>query len=228
MAHGEGCDGLAPVQGFPGIVDHAGPDQAHDPVAEELRMHAQMLLAVEVGHDRVGQGPEADLDGVAVLNEAGHVVADPLRFFRRDRSLDFQQRFVVGDDEIDIPDVDEPVAVNARHEPVDLGDDHLGIFRGCLDDVHADAEAQVTVFVGRGGLDQGDVDPDGAAVEQLGHVGEGNRRVVRGPLIDGVSRVVPDEKGIVPEVAFELAVRVRGDAEGIDMDDLGVEKGLGV
>ena len=191
-------------------------------------MHAQMLLAEEVGQDRVRQRPEAHLDGVAVLDEAGHVIADPLGFGRRDRSLDFQQRFVMGNDEIDIPNVDESVAVDARHEPVDLGDDHPGVLRGRLDDVDADAEAQVAVVVGRGGLDQGHIDPDGAALKQRRHVRERNRRVVRGPLIDGISRVVPDEEGIVAEVALELAVRVGCDAEGIDMDDLGVEKGLRV
>ena len=53
-------------------------------------MHAQMFLVIEVGHNRIWQGAEADLNGVAVLNQAGYIIANPLRLFCGDRTLDFQ------------------------------------------------------------------------------------------------------------------------------------------
>ena len=44
-------------------------------------MHPEMLLVEQVGHNRVRQPSITDLDGVAVLDEPGHVVADALRRF---------------------------------------------------------------------------------------------------------------------------------------------------
>ena len=67
------------------------------------------------------------------------------------------------DDEIDILDVDEAVAMNAGHVGVDLGDDHGCLVRGGLDHVHADSETQITVLIGKRGLHQRHIDSDGAA-----------------------------------------------------------------
>ena len=79
----KGGDRLPRIQVFPGIVDDAGLDKIHEAVAEEFGMHPQMFFLVQVGHDRIRQPSVTDLDGIAVLDEAGHVVADPLRRLRR-------------------------------------------------------------------------------------------------------------------------------------------------
>ncbi len=97
-----------------------------------------------------------------------------------------------------------------------------------LGDVHADAQAHVAVAVGRGGLDQGHVDGDHLAVEQVGHLGEEDGGVVGQPLVHRLAGVVADEEGVVPEVARELLVGVGGDAQGPHVEDLGVEDRLGV
>ena len=83
------------------------------------------------------------------------------------------------DDEIDIPDVDEAVAVHAGHFGVDLGNDHGGLVRGGLDHIHTDPETQITVFIGKTGLHQRHIDPDGAASDQGGHVRKGKRAYSR-------------------------------------------------
>ena len=114
----------------------------------------------------------------------------------------------MGHDEVHVIDVDESVAVDARHLVIHLGDDELGDLRRRLDHVHADAKAHVPVFVGRRGLDEGDVDADEAAVEQGRNVREGNRRIVRGARIHRVPGVVADKEGIVAEVPLEFRVGV--------------------
>ena len=55
----------------------------------------------------------------------------------------------MADDEIDILHVDEPVAVDTGHVGVDLGDDHGCLVRGGFDHIHADAETQIPVLVGK-------------------------------------------------------------------------------
>jgi len=227
-SHAERGHGLPPVDGLAGVVDDALLHQLDDAVADELRVDAQVLLAAEVRENGVGDRSVAHLDGVAVLDEAGHVVSDPLGDFRVGRGVVLQQRLVVGDQEIDVVDVEEGVAVDPRHVTVDLCDDHPGRLGGGLDDVHADPHAEIAVVVGQRGLQERHVHVLEAPAEEAGHLGKVHRRVVRQPLVDGPAGAVADEEGVVPEVGLELLVGVGGHAEGPDVQDLGVEEGLGV
>jgi len=68
LTHGKGSDGLTAIQSFFEYRLHRLLS-AYDAVAEKFRMHAQMFLVIEVGHNRIWQGAEADLNGVAVLNQ---------------------------------------------------------------------------------------------------------------------------------------------------------------
>ncbi len=228
FAHAEGRHGLPAVDGLAGVVDDALLHQLHDAVADEFRVDAQVLLAVEVREDRVGDRPVADLDRVAVFDKPGHVVADPLGDIRVRSGVVLEQRLVVGHDEIDVVDVEEGVAVDPRHVPVDLDDNDPGRLRGGLDDVDADAHAEVAVLVGQRSLEKGHVHVLEAPPEQAGHLGEIHRRVVGQPLVHGPAGAVADEEGVVPEVGLELLVGVGGHAEGPDVENFGVEEGLRV
>ena len=74
-----------------------------------------MLFPGEIGDDRIGDRPVAHLDRVAVFDKTSHVTADPLGDFRVGGGIVFEQGFVVGNQEIDIVDVEEGVAVDPRH-----------------------------------------------------------------------------------------------------------------
>ena len=191
-------------------------------------MNPEMSLVGQVGENRIRKTSITHLDRVAVLNKPGYMVADALRRVIQGDVREFQEGLVVTDHEINILDVDETVAVNAGHFGVDLSDDHGRLVRGGLDHIHTDPETHITVLVGETGLHQRHIDLDGAAFDQGGHVGKGNGRIVGKPLIDGAAGVVPDKKGVVAEIAFEFRVGIGSDAERIDMDDLGVKKGLGI
>ena len=125
---------------------------------------------------------------------------------------------------MDILDVNETVAVNARHGFINLGNDNRGLFRCRFDDVHADTEAQITVIVRKRCLNQGNIDTDSTAIEQCRDIRQGNGCIVCRSLIDRISRVVSNEKGVMPEVTFEFDVGLGGDAKRINMNDFGIKE----
>jgi hypothetical protein len=110
--------------------------------------------------------------------------------------------------------------------PVELRDDQLRAPRGGEHDIHADAETDEAVIVGQRRLDERHVDRDQPAAEQLGHLGQEDRRVVGKPPVHRVAGVRPDEEGVVAEVVLEPLVRVRRHAERPDVDDLRVAERL--
>jgi len=77
-AHGKGRNGLAAVQVLLRVVYHAALHEVNDAVGQQLGVDAQMLLLRELAEDRIGDASIPDLDGVPVLYNAGHVIADPL------------------------------------------------------------------------------------------------------------------------------------------------------
>ena len=97
-----------------------------------------------------------------------------------------------------------------------------------LGDVDADSQAHVAVLVGRGGLDEGDLNRDHPAVEEIRHIGKKERGVVGHAPVDRFAGVVADEEGVVAEIVLEFFVGVRGHPQRPDMDDLGVKEGLGM
>ncbi|EKD22186.1 MAG: hypothetical protein ACD_87C00124G0002 [uncultured bacterium] len=84
-------------------------------------MHPQVFFIAEVGHDRVRQSSVSDLNGVPVLDKPGHILPDALGCFGERNCREFQERLVFADNEIDILDMDEAVAVNPGHVRIDLG-----------------------------------------------------------------------------------------------------------
>ena len=78
-------------------------------------MYPQMFFTIQIGHHGVGQPSISYLNGVAVLDEAGHVVPDALRLIGQRNGGKFEQGFVVAENIIHILDMNETVAVDAGH-----------------------------------------------------------------------------------------------------------------
>jgi len=104
------------------------------------------------------------------------------------------------DHEVDCVHVDESVAVNPGHIFIDLGDDDVRIVDGSPANIDADAQAHKAVFVGKRGLNEGDINGYSFAVDQVGNFGKKNGRVIGKAMINRVPGVVPDKKGVVSEV----------------------------
>lgn len=228
IAHAEGGHGLSAVQLLARIVDDALSHELHEPVGQQLGVDAQVLLVLEMAEDRVRNAAVPHLDRVAVLHDAGDVGPDLLGYLIGHRVLVFKERLVIGYDEVHVPDVDEGVAQHPGHAGVHLGNDERGVLGRGLYDVHADPEAHEPVLVRKRGLDKGYVHGYELPLEQAGDLGQEHRRIVRETPVDGVARVVPDEKGVGAEVVLELFIRIRRHAQGPDLEHLGVEEGLGV
>ena len=129
--------------------------------------------------------------------------------------------------EVDVVDVDEAVAERPRHRPVELDDDRL---RGPDRRVHrldARPERAEPVGVGRGRVDEHDVERQGAALEQPRHVGQEDRHVVGPALVDRGARVRPDEQRAMPEVPGHLRREVRPGTLGMEVDDADVVEAPG-
>ena len=75
-AGGETADDLALVQRLVLAGDHALVDQPNDAVGEHLGVDAQVVAVGQFGQHRVGQPADAQLQGVAVRDQAGHVAGD--------------------------------------------------------------------------------------------------------------------------------------------------------
>jgi len=111
-----------------------------------------------------------------------------------------------------------------RHVRVDLRDDQRRGLHRRLDDVHADAQAHVAVHVRRRHLNERHVDFHHAFAEQIGHVGQKDRRVIGHARVDRVAGIVADEKGVVPEVGLETNVGVGRHAHRPHVKNFGVEQ----
>ncbi len=225
VSHAEGRDGLAAVDGLPGVVDHPALHQLDDPVGDEFGVHPEVSLLRKVQEEGVRNDPVADLDRVSVLDELGDVFPDPLHRLYVLARVVLQKRLVMGQDVVRLFDPDEPLSVGAGHLPVRLDDHERGRLRRRFHDVHADAEAQAAVPIRQRGLDERHVDRHHAPAHQVRNLGEEDRRIVGEPPFHGLPGRVADEEGVVAEVLLELHVGVRGDPERPDLEHLGVEKG---
>ena len=84
------------------------------------------------------------------------------------------------------------------------------------------------MLVGKGCLDEGDIELDDAACYQCRNLGKKYRGIIGKPFVDGIAGIVSDEKRIEPEIALEFFMGIGRNAHGPDMKDLGVEKSLGI
>jgi hypothetical protein len=77
-AQREGGHHLAGHEVLAPVGHRAALDQAQQAVADHLAVHAQVALALQLGHHRVRDAADADLQRVAVLDQRGHVAGDGL------------------------------------------------------------------------------------------------------------------------------------------------------
>ena len=76
--------------------------------------------------------------------------------------------------------------------------------------------------VGRRGVDEHDIERQGAALEQPRDVRQEDRDVVGASLVDGGTGIRPDEQRAMPEVAGHLRRQVRPRSLGVEVDDADV------
>ena len=124
--------------------------------------------------------------------------------------------------DVELGDVDERVAVGARHLGVDLGDDRLRDLRRGLGVVDRDAERAEPVLVRRRDLDEHHVGRQVALAEQLGDLVEEDRDVVAAAVLDGLARGGADEQRLVVEAVGVLGPAVLALAHGDHVVDLDV------
>ena len=101
-AHGKGDHDLAGVQALAAAGDHALFRQVHDAVGDHLRMDAQVVFVVQEAQGGVGNGPDAQLEAVAVLDHTGDVLADGFFDIADGRGLHLDDLAVVRHEIIDL------------------------------------------------------------------------------------------------------------------------------
>ena len=97
MAHAEGRHGLAAVQSC-GSCQSPLFGSIQPCRRSKARMNPQVFLIPKISQDGVGQAAIAYLDGVAVLDEAGHILPDMMRHFIGHYRLIFQERLIMPED----------------------------------------------------------------------------------------------------------------------------------
>src|SRR6266516_1697818 len=97
--------------------------------------------------------------------------------------------------------MDETVAIGSRHVVVDLCDNVAGTLGGGQRGIHADAKAAITVGIGWGNLDQGNIDGHCTTLEQWFDLAQINRRIVGAAVIDGIPDIAPYEHCVVSKVS---------------------------
>ena len=157
---------------------HAGLDEIDDAIGDDVAVDAEVAAVLEVPQRLVGNAAEPDLQRRAVVDDGGDVARDPLRGLARRRMAVFRHRRVDADQRIEAVEMDEAVAVGARHRRVDLGDHPARDGQHRRREVDGDPEADEAARIGRGDLKQRDVDRQPAARQQARHLLEADRHVV--------------------------------------------------
>ena len=173
-----------------------------------------MLVAPEGADDGVGYAAYAYLQGGAVGDAFGDVVAYLDLGLGRGSGGHLHQGFVAAHGSRQLGDVDAGVAVAVGHVLVDLRYDAVGALHGARGQVGRDAEGDVTLLVRLGAVDQCHVDAACAVAEELRHLaqeaGGGDAVAVGDPLAHGVG----DEEAVDQEGVLVLRLAVGGRALG--------------
>ncbi len=97
-----------------------------------------------------------------------------------------------------------------------------------LDNINADSEAYISLFVGQRGLNQRNIHAFQSLLKQGRHLREKNRRIIRKTLVDRITYIVADKESIQPEVAFEFFLGKGRNAKRPEVKNLGIYEGLRV
>ena len=122
--------------------------QIHDLVGHHAAMQTQVLVAVQRGEDRGRQLADADLDAIAILDQAGDLLADPLRLLGWRAGLELDQGMIGRDHDIEPLIGHEPAVRRPRHGGVDLGDHEFGAIQHRGHEMHRGPEAALAIASG--------------------------------------------------------------------------------
>ena len=109
-------------------------------------------------------------------------------------------RHVNLDRQVDVVHVDEALTERPRHRAVELHDHRAGGADGGVHGFDGHAERAEAVGIGRGRVDEDGIKGQYPAIEHVGHVGQEDRHVVGPALMNGGSRVGPDEQRPMTEM----------------------------
>src|SRR5262245_53377172 len=152
-----GDDTIA-MTGFTATGHYARLDQVHNSIGYDVAMDAEIAPIPEITQRLIWDAAQSYLQSRAVVDDRGNIARDALRNLAdlwmkilRDRDIDLHQR-------IEAVEMDEALAVGARHRWIDFRDNHARDTqdRGC--EVHRHPEADKAPSVRRGNLKQCHVD----------------------------------------------------------------------
>ena len=119
------------VDAFARIRQNAGLNQIDHPVGNKFGMDAEVFLVQQVLEHRIRNGPDSELHGRAIRDQAGNMGCNPFDHILVDivTHSHFCQRAIQRNDIVHAVDVHQGIAQSARHLLVNLGDDDFGNFR---------------------------------------------------------------------------------------------------
>jgi len=227
---GEGGHGLAGHEALLAVGDGTSFDQGEDAVADHFGVDAQVVLVLQLHHHGIGNATVADLQGGAVVDEVGHVLADGFLHRADGGQTHFQHRVAAFDEGGDLGDMHVAVAEGEGHVGVHFQDDGPGLLDGGHGVVRAQGEGEVAVLIHGRGHGEDHVGRGEAALDEQGQLGEivwdeidpaGLAAGTGGAAVEvgGVAHVVPGFR-------VDVAVLAQGQNLG-DGDVAEVAAGLG-
>ena len=160
------------------VGDHAGLDERDDAVGEHLGVDAEVAVAAEPGEDGVGDAADAELQAGAVLDESGHVVADPRLDVADGPRLgpgEFPRGLAPGRKSVARHGGS---AVGAGHAVVDLREHERGRVDGGSRGIAGGAQRAEAMAVGWRELDDRGIEPHASAREEARDIGKEDRHEV--------------------------------------------------
>ena len=182
-------------------------------------MDAQVVLLLQEEQNSVGDGADAQLEGVAVLDELGHVLADSTLHLGDPGGSQLDDGGVQLHQAADLGHVEEAVPQGAGHVPVHLGDDQVRGLRRALGVVHGHAQADIAVLVGGRALEHGHIGPQ-LLPQNAGDFGKIHGGKVHTPFGGRATGGAAQEKGVVVEVFIVFGLAVLCLAHGDHVDNL--------
>src|SRR4030095_16730071 len=104
--------------------------------------------------------------------------------------------------------MDKAIAVNPRHLWIDLRDDGASTLGGCLCAFHSNAQAAVAMRIGRGHLDEADIDGQLSRHKERRDLREEDRGEIRSSRVDCFRDMRANKEGVVAEVRLHLRENV--------------------
>ena len=211
---------FARMQGLLPACDDTFVDEVGHGFRDHVGVNAEISTVVEVFQHFVRNPSEPDLQRRAVVDNACDIARDFLCTLFRRRMQVLDHGAIDHDKPIDRSEGNSTVSAGPRHGWIDLGDDPFGSAQGGRYQVHRDPQRAHAFPVGWGDLNQGHIDRNPADVDEVAHLGHGDRHVVRLALFDHLSSIAADEEDPVTEPSEWLAVVDGNGTIGQRVDEL--------